>query len=506
MFGLFTTRCPIDLREKTWVELRMQWLIDRFGFERLRKVEIVTPSDAHFPEAYSGTDDDVERILEQVCRRMGVRRDAIEFQLFAGVRPSAYLYDLRATPLGVFEVRTDDMERHRVWIERSQVIDPLHLVSTAAHELAHSVLLGDRLLTGDEADHEFVTDLLTVVLGFGIFRANTALARENQDLGAWSSWQVIWKTGYLPSRMYGYALAVFAWLRDEPDPDWAQYLRSDARNVFHAGLKYLRKSNDCLCRSNAAARGAFPKSLTGRLTSENAGLRLAALWELRWPEAVCSRTDEWEAVVTCLDDYDLIVVSEAALTIAALDRPDVEVARRCVRLLEQHIDRSELQSSVALALGTQSGALATEPGLRAEVTSELLKLLDNSSSSVVAAALRSLSRLRPPLDQIGFRQVWQAFRRGLVDCDEMLLAAAVSAVRALCDQPEQSAANLFRDEPELRRHARDVLATDFDDRVLESTRLPTRDSQPVPLPGWRAPPAPVAAEASETPDHEQNVP
>ena len=33
MFGLFKRRCPLDIREKTWVELRLQWLINQLGID-----------------------------------------------------------------------------------------------------------------------------------------------------------------------------------------------------------------------------------------------------------------------------------------------------------------------------------------------------------------------------------------------------------------------------------------------------------------------------------------
>ena len=42
------------------------------------------------------------------------------------------------------------------------------------------------------------------------------------------SWWTMQRRGYLNSCMIGYALAVFAWVREERRPDWAQFLRLDA--------------------------------------------------------------------------------------------------------------------------------------------------------------------------------------------------------------------------------------------------------------------------------------
>ncbi len=35
MFGLFAPKCPLDTKNKTWVERRMLWLARRFGLDRV---------------------------------------------------------------------------------------------------------------------------------------------------------------------------------------------------------------------------------------------------------------------------------------------------------------------------------------------------------------------------------------------------------------------------------------------------------------------------------------
>ena len=49
LFGLFSPKLLLPIREKAWVEVRMQWLARQFGIDRLLKAEVVVPADGWFP-------------------------------------------------------------------------------------------------------------------------------------------------------------------------------------------------------------------------------------------------------------------------------------------------------------------------------------------------------------------------------------------------------------------------------------------------------------------------
>jgi hypothetical protein len=498
MFGLIPARCPLDVREQTWVELRMQWLVDRLGLAEIQKVKVLTPSPEDFPEAFSGSEREVEQIFGRICNQMDVPRNSVELAVFDGVRRSPYIQDRRGSALGLYEQRTADAERHTVWIERSQTTDLLHLIATTAHELAHCILLGGKLLTVQEADHEFVTDLLPVARGLGVFAANAALIEESHPL-LYGSWRSVSKKGYLPSRMFGYALAVFAALRGESRPRWGRYLRGDPHGAFVSGLKYLRKTNASLCAMPMRADRDIPKGLSERLKSHVSGCRLAALWELRRPGPQPLTEDEWTALGECLDCRDPIVISEAALAIAALGHSDEAVIRKCLYALPRHHANSEVESAIARALGAQKEALDKQPALFEPVIDALQKLLEREPQRVVISALTALSQLKPNLDSLAFRQIMQVFRLGLIKCDELLVMHAVSALRAICDAPHKKAAEFFGDDAELRSHAHAALSADIDGAELATVVLPTAASQPVPLPEWRPTPIilPVEPEGAQ---------
>jgi hypothetical protein len=44
--------------------------------------------------------------------------------------------------------------------------------------------------------------------------------------------------------MFGYALALFAFVRGEQKPEWSKYLGTNVKAYFKDSLKYLEKTGD----------------------------------------------------------------------------------------------------------------------------------------------------------------------------------------------------------------------------------------------------------------------
>jgi len=83
--------------------------------------------------------------------------------------------------------------------------------------------------------------LLTVFLGLGIFTANSA-ARfkqfQNDRRIGWSTQRL----GYLPERVFGYALAKFAFERCEEKAPWARHLSANVRSDFKNSARWLKEN------------------------------------------------------------------------------------------------------------------------------------------------------------------------------------------------------------------------------------------------------------------------
>jgi Pentapeptide repeats (8 copies) len=218
--------CPVSPDVQKWIEARFDWLIDQFGIERLQSINVILPTEDFFPNAYRPTPESVRMVFHRVCDYVGIDWKTIELHFYE---------DIGQRTRGLYEPTS---EKHRVWIEAKMLDDPLALVGTMAHELAHMHLLGHRRVTPEAEDHEPLTDLLTVFLGMGVITANAVIRESHWHAGTWAGWSIS-RGGYLTMPMYGYALALFARARGEEQPPWAKSLRADVLSDFQKAQRYL---------------------------------------------------------------------------------------------------------------------------------------------------------------------------------------------------------------------------------------------------------------------------
>jgi len=236
MFGWIRSKpqCPIDAAKREWLDERWNWLEDEFGIERLRETRVILPRPEFFPDPYAGTEQDVRLMLERVCDYMDLDSSTIELSFYQERRPILE-EGWRDGTAGLYH---RDGDRFRIWVEWSNLRDPLGLVGTLAHELGHVHLLGHGRISEESEDHEPLTDLLTVFLGLGVFTANSVIHESHWKTGQLSGWSV-GRRGYLGMPEYGYAFAKFAQARGEDGSGWSRELRLDVRSAFRQALRFL---------------------------------------------------------------------------------------------------------------------------------------------------------------------------------------------------------------------------------------------------------------------------
>lgn len=228
-------QCPIDHPTRQWIDGRWQWLEQQFGLPRLRSVAVVLPQPQFFPERYRGTEEDARKMLDRVCRYMEIDPDTVELAFYEDNTP-AYEGHWREGTAGLYQAGGG---KFRIWIEVSNLDDPLAMVATMAHELGHVHLLGHGRISGDATDHEPLTDLLTVFLGLGVFTANSVVREQYWHSGNYYGWKM-GRRGYLGMPQYGYSFARFARARGEDGGKWLSELRLDVRTAFKQSMGFLQ--------------------------------------------------------------------------------------------------------------------------------------------------------------------------------------------------------------------------------------------------------------------------
>ena len=432
----------------------MRWLAGKLGLDRLVSAEVILPEPRFFPDSYSGTPDDARRIFSRVCGYMKLDPNRFELEVIPGdsIPHAAGLY------------QTGD--RPRIVLADAQLADPERLVATIAHELAHDILLGGGLLTTQEEDHEPVTDLVPVFLGLGLFLANPPLRDRSYSDQNWHYFTIN-RQGYLPSRMLGYALALFAFARGEAKPAWARYLRADAVEPLKRGLRYLQKTGDTLFHPDTAQLPVSPPTeaeAMERLTTGSPTVRIMTLHEIA--KFVPPPVALIDAVVRQLRHPDTDVKTEAARVLPSFGTA-ANVA--LFDLLWCLSSRSATLRAYAAA------ALPVIGGPAAQLVPELTRLLQETHSAVVDAAAAGLGRLGSSAASAVPAMV-EAMRTKEIACchSSDSIADALVAI----DPPADVLDRLLEPiEPEIRKLMRRSLRDARLDREKRSAVPPASDDQ-----------------------------
>jgi hypothetical protein len=424
MFGWFRPQPPLAALERVWVEQNWSWLVQEVGASRMLATRVILPSDEFFPGEFCGSAQDAERIFAQVCSYLNIDAAGLEFVVRDDWIPGH--------PLGEYVPG----ERPTIQIHHAELADPESLVATMAHELAHHVLLGGGLVTGNDLELERRTDLLTVFLGVGVFTANSALREQSVGEGQFHYWSIT-KCGYLPMRLFAYGLALFAWLRQEAKPDWAAYLRPDIQVPFWRGLKYLEKTGDSLLdRNSGMLKARFDsaadcaESLSAKCPSE----RLLGL--IRLVEHADGAALAVPAILPLLSDRNPDIPSLAARVLEAIG-PAAESAVPELRLMLAS-PASEERVAAAAALAAIGNGAPT-------VIGDLAKLLDDDSPDVVSAAAAAIATLGAH-DAAARDRLLNLFCESVCTSKWAVLEPLARAVHRSFDAPLPLVANLLRDQ------------------------------------------------------------
>ena len=205
---------------------------------------MVLPTPDFFPDQYTAAEADVEALLQRVCDYMGVSRDRLELELFSDqhreLRHHLPIWESAGRGAAGQFMQGADQPSIKIRLSTDRLNDPMSLVATIAHELGHVLLLADGKISRESADHEQLTDLLTVWFGLGIFTANSVFKFSQWSGGFKQGWESR-RLGYLNEQMFGYALAWFAFVRNESNPTWAKHLEGNSKYYFRSSMRFLGK-------------------------------------------------------------------------------------------------------------------------------------------------------------------------------------------------------------------------------------------------------------------------
>ncbi|REJ72765.1 MAG: hypothetical protein DWQ34_10225 [Planctomycetota bacterium] len=432
MFGWFRPRPPLETFEQAWVERHMRWLAGQFTVDRIRRADILLPTDESLPPGPPENHDEVRKWLNLIAARLDLDASSIKLEVV----------DEAAMPGASGQyVQNERLIR----INETVLAEPPQLIAVLAHELAHELLLGQGRLENSDPDHEWITDLLPVCFGLGIFSANCTIVDRTHRFGTSETWSIE-RSGYLPSRMFGYALALFAHLRGEHQPPWMDLLRPDAREPLREGLKYLAKEPDSELIITRDWSSLSDAELLDMLHSAPPSRQLDAVWEL---EARGVHSPEVLTALRRLFDADDDAVAEQAVHVLS-DWPEFpEAARQDIALLTEHRDTRRRIAALRAAARHRFPADPIVSNLQDLFLGEL------SRRELLSAlhCLLDLGRSAEPL----LPYVVKVWKTSLVRMDDDELGEAAATVFAACTTNPEQQAESFLPDPELSTRAIEML-------------------------------------------------
>jgi hypothetical protein len=241
MFGLFDNKPyePLDHDTRKWYENNFLWLNQEFNPKHEDR-KIYTPTQNDFPIKWDKSENTAFSTVKFVAESLQINPDELDIAFFAsGINEinmggsTLFFADDKKNPMasGLYYDK-DEKGKYTIGLDRKLLDRPVDLISTVAHELCHVKLLGEQKI--DQND-EHLTDLATVIFGYGVFNANASFNFFTEpDRWGYQS------AGYMKAPEWSYALALSAFYRKEDNPEWKSYLNLTIKKDFERSMKYIK--------------------------------------------------------------------------------------------------------------------------------------------------------------------------------------------------------------------------------------------------------------------------
>ena len=235
---------PLDKELRKYFENNFLWLMQEFPEPKIEERKILTPTASDFPVKWNKNRENAIDVLKIICNNMQLDPNEIKLDFYDNglkeIDTGASVIFTEQDPdspeaAGLYHHEKVD-GKYSISLDEALLERPDSLIATIAHELSHVKLLGEKKL---EQNDEMLTDLAAVFFGLGIFNANCAFQFYNQ-VDRWGHSSL----GYLKIDEWAYALALFAFIRHEDEPEWKQFLSATIKSDFEKCLSYMIKNEE----------------------------------------------------------------------------------------------------------------------------------------------------------------------------------------------------------------------------------------------------------------------
>lgn len=246
MLGLFKSKPLLSEQDRQFQIETWRWLLEHFADTFYGAAQLVLPTKAFFPMQLESDDDAALKTFEQVkqlacldnwpCRLEKQERDTD-----VKIAPTLVVQNVPQGPAGTFSVTPQ--EEVVISYNPNVVANPVQMVATFAHELAHYLTATcSSAPPGGWDNWEFATDISAIFMGFGVFQANAAFNFTQYASVDAQGWQFN-RSGYLTEAEHIYSLAIFLELKEIEQNKALPHLKPGLRKLLKMAVKELRKGD-----------------------------------------------------------------------------------------------------------------------------------------------------------------------------------------------------------------------------------------------------------------------
>lgn len=252
MFGLFRKGPLLDAELTQWQFDCFEWLLQHTGgIKAFRQRRLILPTPQFFLHNGSCGHVFADMIFNQVKVHAGMADwlctlECQEADPNSMVSPHAFIKGAPTSPSGTFRALKEGGAL--ITYNPGQLNNPMSLVATFAHELAHYRTAGfPEPPPGGWEVWEPATDLAAIFLGFGIFLANSRFNFQHFNDGKTAGWR--WQQqGYLSDVEVLHMHAIFSVVLGIDQRESLPHLKSALRGIFKRVYKEAKATDEALQR------------------------------------------------------------------------------------------------------------------------------------------------------------------------------------------------------------------------------------------------------------------
>lgn len=237
--------CPIDQEQQAWVEDSFALFQREFGNDWLRKKPVILPSAQFFPDPYQPHSRSGLMLAARLCGYLDVPEGRLRVHFYDNQNPSSeamapgVLYEMAGDEGYVAETEDGPV----LVLPLQSLRDSFSLAATIGRNLAVWHLYANRNFDGGDANAALLAELLSIYLGMAVFTANSAYQFTQWHDGQMEGWQMARRSD-MSEPMLGFALAVYAVLRDEQDESWTRQIAANIRPYYKQSRRYLAERRE----------------------------------------------------------------------------------------------------------------------------------------------------------------------------------------------------------------------------------------------------------------------